>query len=72
MSKETAFYERLAALTDQWMDLFGYHAPTVVTDTLEEYRACRETAALMDFTMLRKVDLDGPGRARARGRHRDP
>ena len=61
MSKETAFYGKLTALTDQWMDLFGYWAPSVVTDTLEEYRACREAAALMDFTMLRKVSLDGPG-----------
>jgi glycine cleavage system T protein (aminomethyltransferase) len=61
VSKETAFYPRLQALTDEWMDLFGYWAPTVVTDTEEEYRAVRETAGLMDFTMLRKVDLDGPG-----------
>ena len=61
MSKETAFYPRLKALTDDWMDLFGYWAPTEVTDTQEEYRAVRETAGLMDFTMLRKVDLDGPG-----------
>ena len=61
MSKETAFHPRLAALTDQWMDLFGYWAPSVVSDTLEEYRSCREAAALMDFTMLRKVDIDGPG-----------
>jgi len=61
MSKETAFHPRLAALTDEWMDLFGYWAPSVVTDTQEEYRAVRETAGLMDFTMLRKVDLDGPG-----------
>lgn len=61
MSKETAFYPQLAGLTDQWMDLFGYYAPLVVTDTLEEYRACREAAALMDFSMLRKVDLDGAG-----------
>ena len=61
MSKETAFYGKLAEMTDQWMDLFGYHAPLVVTDTLEEYRACREAAALMDFSMLRKVTLDGPG-----------
>jgi len=61
MSKETAFYPRLKALTDEWMDLFGYWAPLNVTDTLEEYRAVRETAGLMDFTMLRKVDLDGPG-----------
>src|SRR5213080_1064717 len=61
MSKETAFYPRLKALTDEWMDLFGYWAPVAVTDTLEEYRAVRETAGLMDFTMLRKVDLDGAG-----------
>jgi aminomethyltransferase len=61
VSKETAFYPRLQALTDEWMDLFGYWAPTVVTDTQEEYRAVRETAGLMDFTMLRKVDIDGPG-----------
>ncbi len=61
MSKETAFYPRLRALTDQWMDLFGYLAPTVVTDPLEEYRAVREAAGLMDFSMLRKIDLDGPG-----------
>jgi aminomethyltransferase len=61
VSKETAFYPRLKALTDEWMDLFGYWAPTVVTDTQEEYRAVRETAGLMDFTMLRKVDIEGDG-----------
>jgi glycine cleavage system T protein (aminomethyltransferase) len=61
LSKETAFYPRLKAMTDEWMDLFGYWAPTVVTDTQEEYRAVRETAGLMDFSMLRKIDLDGEG-----------
>jgi aminomethyltransferase len=61
MTRETAFYPRLQALTDQWMDLFGYRAPAVVTDPLEEYRAVREAAGLMDFGMLRKIDLDGPG-----------
>jgi aminomethyltransferase len=61
MSKETAFYPRLETLTGEWMDLFGYLAPLVVTDTLEEYRAVREAAGLMDFSMLRKVDVDGPG-----------
>jgi len=43
------------------MDLFGYAAPSVVTDTLAEYRAVRETAGLMDFSMLRKIDLTGAG-----------
>jgi aminomethyltransferase len=60
-TKETAFYPRLKELTDGWMDLFGYWAPTVVTDTQEEYRAVREAAGLMDFTMLRKVDIEGEG-----------
>ncbi len=61
MSKETVFYGRLRSMTDRWMDLFGYHAPAVVTDTQREYRAVREAAGLMDFSMLRKVDLDGAG-----------
>jgi aminomethyltransferase len=61
LSKETAFYPRLKELTDGWMDLFGYWAPTEVTNTAEEYRAVRENAGLMDFTMLRKVDIEGQG-----------
>jgi glycine cleavage system T protein len=61
VSKETAFYARLSALTDEWMDLFGYLAPRVVTEVGAEYRAVRENAGLMDFSMLRKVDLDGAG-----------
>jgi glycine cleavage system aminomethyltransferase T len=48
-------------MTDSWMDLFGYLAPAVVSTTAEEYQACREGAALMDFSMLRKVDINGPG-----------
>ncbi len=60
-SKETHFYSQLKAMTNQWMDLFGYWAPSVVTDPLEEYRAVRERAGLMDFGMLRKYDIDGPG-----------
>jgi aminomethyltransferase len=60
-SRETAFHPRLAAITDHWMDLFGYLAPSVVTSTADEYRACREAAALMDFSMLRKVDIQGTG-----------
>lgn len=59
MTKESAFHPKIAARTDQWMDLFGYWAPSVVTDAGEEYRAVRETAGLMDFSMLRKVDLAG-------------
>jgi aminomethyltransferase len=60
-SRETAFFPRIAAMTDEWMDLFGYLAPRVVSTTADEYQACRRTAALMDFSMLRKIDIDGPG-----------
>jgi aminomethyltransferase len=61
MSKATVFHPRLAAITDQWMDLFGYLAPSVVTDTTAEWHACRHAAALMDFSMLRKLEVEGPG-----------
>ena len=60
-SRRTAFHPRLASMTSQWMDLFGYLAPSVVTTAEAEYRACRETAGLMDFSMLRKVDIQGSG-----------
>lgn len=61
MTKPTAFYERLSALTEHWVDLFGYWVPALVTDPIEEYRAVRWTAGLMDFSILRMVDVDGPG-----------
>lgn len=61
MTTDTAFRPRLGEMTDQWMDLFGYWAPSVVTSADQEYRAVRERAGLMDFTMLRKVDLEGTG-----------
>jgi aminomethyltransferase len=51
----------LASLTDRFIDLFDYLAPSVVSDPVEEYRAVREAAGLMDFSMLRKVDVTGPG-----------
>lgn len=61
MSRETVFYSRIGAMTSDWMDLFGYYAPATVTDPQSEWRACRERAALMDFSMLRKVEIEGPG-----------
>ena len=66
MSKETAFYPRLEALTDQWMDLFGYWAPLVVTDTQEEYRAVREAAGADGLHDAAQGRPRGAGRARAR------
>lgn len=61
MPKPTAFHSRIDNLTDDWTELFGYDAPAVVSDPLTEWRACREAAALMDFSMLRKVEIEGEG-----------
>ena len=46
-------------------DAYGMALPLVVDDTDAEYRAIRETVALMDWTPLAKVDVQGPG-ARAK------
>ena len=61
MSMATAFHARISDLTDDRTDLFGYAASSVVTDTEEECRAVRESVGLMDRSMLRKVDITGPG-----------
>lgn len=61
MSEQTAFHPQISTMTDQWMELFGYLAPSVVRGTDIEYHAVRERAGLMDFSMLRKVDLVGTG-----------
>jgi glycine cleavage system aminomethyltransferase T len=72
MSKETALYPRRKALTDEWMDLFGYWAPVTVTGTLEEYRAVRETAGLMDFTDAPSSSTSGHRAPRALPSRRSP
>lgn len=61
MGSKTAFYARLAEVTAEWMDLFGYLAPKVARGVDREYRAVRDSAGIMDFSMLRKVDVQGPG-----------
>jgi aminomethyltransferase len=41
------------------IDIYGMAEPLVVDDPLEEYRAIREGAALLDFSPLFKVDVHG-------------
>jgi aminomethyltransferase len=42
-------------------DAYGMALPFVVDDTEAEYRAIRENVALMDWTPLAKVAVEGPG-----------
>lgn len=39
MSRETVFHPPLAGMTDHWIDLSGYAAPAVVSDTAGEANA---------------------------------
>lgn len=41
-------------------DIYGMAQPIAVVDPLTEYKAIREGVALLDFSPLMKVDIDGP------------
>ncbi len=62
LTKQTAFHPRTSALTRQFAEYRGYWLPTRF-DTHgphDEYWACRERAAVMDLSPLRKFEVLGP------------
>ena len=62
MTKETGFHERWSALTRNVTEYRGYWLPTCFTNegAVAEYWACREKAAIMDLSPLRKWEILGP------------
>jgi len=62
LTKETAFHPRTSALTRQFTPYRGYWLPTSYDGygAIEEYWACRERAAVMDLSPLRKFEVLGP------------
>src|ERR671932_92211 len=62
MTKETAFHERWSELTRNVTEYRGYWLPTSFTShgAIAEYWACRENAAIMDLSPLRKFEVLGP------------
>ena len=64
MTKETAFHTRTSALTGNMVEYRGYWLPDCFTGsgggTISEYWACREKAAIMDLSPLRKWEVLGP------------
>jgi aminomethyltransferase len=62
LTKETAFHPRTSALTSRFVDYNGYWLPTAYDNhgAVEEYWACREKAAIMDLSPLRKWEVLGP------------
>src|SRR3954466_14923778 len=62
MTKETAFHPRWSELTRNVTEYRGYWLPTCFTNqgALHEYWACREKAAVMDLSPLRKWEARVP------------
>ena len=77
MTKETGFHPRWSELTRNVTEYRGYWLPTCFTNegAVAEYWACREKAAVMDLSPLRKWEILGPDAEAldaARGHARHP
>jgi len=61
LTRETAFHERLSAHTRSFTEYRGYWLPARFREgAIDEYWACREAAAIMDLSPLRKFEVTGP------------
>jgi len=62
LTKETAFHTRTSQLTSRFTEYNGYWLPTSYDNlgAVSEYWACREKAAIMDLSPLRKWEILGP------------
>jgi aminomethyltransferase len=62
LTKDTGFRPRTGALTSRFTEYNGFWLPTVYDNhgAVDEYWACRERAAIMDLSPLRKWEVLGP------------
>jgi aminomethyltransferase len=62
LTRQSAFHDRTAALTRNFVEYKGYWAPTCYAGAgpIAEYWACREKAVLIDLSALRKFEVIGP------------
>jgi aminomethyltransferase len=62
LTTETGFHPRISALTSRMTEYNGYWLPTSFDNhgATDEYWACRERAAIMDLSPLRKFEVLGP------------
>jgi aminomethyltransferase len=62
LTRETAFHPRLSAMTRDFTEYRGFWLPNrfAAEGPIEEYWACRERAALIDLSPLRKFEVTGP------------
>ncbi|MFG1358888.1 DUF1989 domain-containing protein [Xanthobacter pseudotagetidis] len=62
LTRESAFHPRTSLLTRGFAEYRGFWLPTSFTGEgpIAEYWACREKAAVMDLSALRKFEVTGP------------
>lgn len=62
LTRETAFHPRLSQMTRDFTEYRGYWLPNRFASAgpVEEYWACRENAAVIDLSPLRKFEVTGP------------
>jgi aminomethyltransferase len=62
LTRDTGFRPRTGELTGRFTDYNGYWLPTAYDNhgAVDEYWACRERAAIMDLSPLRKWEVLGP------------
>jgi aminomethyltransferase len=62
LTKQTTFHPRTSALTKSFVEYRGYWLPHCFNNegAIAEYWACRERAAVMDLSPLRKWEILGP------------
>ncbi len=62
LTRETAFHDRFARLTRNFVEYKGYWLANSFArgGPIEEYWACREKAVVMDLSPLRKFEVTGP------------
>lgn len=62
LTRETGFHPRTSARTGRMTEYNGYWLPTAYDNlgAVAEYWACRERAAIMDLSPLRKFEILGP------------
>ncbi|WP_182356757.1 DUF1989 domain-containing protein [Komagataeibacter europaeus] len=62
LTRQTGFHDRTAALTRNFVEYRGFWLPNCFSNegAIAEYWACRERAAIMDLSALRKFEVIGP------------
>src|SRR5262249_12326762 len=62
LTRETAFHPQTSALPRAFAESRGYWLPSRFSNqgAVAEYHACREAAAVMDLSPLRKFEVLGP------------